>query len=49
MPWPPSVEAATLADGLTKKPDLSPPTSASLAMPGMNANQFICIATWPDL
>ena len=35
--------------GLTKKPDRSPPTSSSLAMPGKNANQFICIATWPDL
>ena len=48
MPWPPSVEAGTFSAGLTKKPVTSPTTS-SLAMPGMKANQFIIIATWPDL
>ena len=49
MPWPPSTEAAMFCGGLTKKPDLSPPTFGSLRMPGKNANQFICMATWPDL
>ena len=49
MPWPPSCEPLVLSLGLTKKPILSPPTFGSLYRPGKKANQFIIIATWPDL
>ena len=35
--------------GLAKKPMRSPPTCSSLLRPGKKANQFIAIATCPDL
>ena len=49
MPCPPSVEAATFWPGIDEEADLVAADILVLVHAGQKANQFIIIATWPDL